>query len=746
MLPSELNAISLPLDRPAQLAAAMRIVAPMRQNPERLLDWQPEAELSLQERQRWEVATSLALVQTLGTGDGGLESRAKACVQLYALNLRAPLLAVQFAERLVRSRMVMGATDVETFWMCATFAHALVPVSSDELRRLTWEYLCHAPFAIDLFGAARFAQLSRSIPRNCHPRWPLELIERLMEQPAHADLGEDLLEALLCQLLKARSIEEVAQRLRTPLPYPLPPLLLECLHLLARHYVVTGADQVYAREVIVAASKTAADPKPYETVLDERHFDLPYAELYRLASDHIHRPKDLDEIYRRYVLAGQLQVARRLVECELVRRLDPWRLGKIHKHVQQSLFRVLAGADLYYPRVRELATRMALLCARTRFYTPESQHLVQRVLGLPQYVGPGAPLEPVREELLAFLEEADPRHLLDRERALIRERWDELTESEQRLIEEAQSWMGRHLPLNELEQDERRQRASKAGVLYSSLTQAPPDPSEAEGLESSLNTLLWQLYRQSTLRPWTRRVKSQIDRIVGGRDDVSLNDPGIISALARSFAFSDQTLAAANGAIAGLVGGPWGLMVDMGGLLALSARASTRIGACFGIEPGSPEGFNYLLDALTLTLSPRSGDGLFTWLLEQRPRAYRMVTVGGILYTTGATRRALRRGERHGHGGRMAQRLLRISRLLGLGLRERQWARMLPIVGAVIAAGADYLFMRELTEASLHLAARHWVLSRHGLLVPAATVADEELDADEPDDPAPTLPLDWEAE
>lgn len=706
--PAAIAALPLPIERPADLKLAMTQVAALRRDPAQLFAWNPEDELTLPDRQRWELATSLALVQSLGTGDGGLESRVKACAQLYALHTQAPYLAVMLGERLLRSRLIMGATDVETFWLAVSFAHGLAPLLTSELAELSWQYLNHAPFAVDPFTALRFAQLSRNLSRQHFPHWPLELIESLLSRPYHADLGATLLEAVVCSLLKVRSMDAVAKRLQAPLPYPAPPLLISSLELLAHHYVRTQADQIYAREVLRAASQTASNPTPFQSSLASQTFDIPYPELYKLVSEKLHRPADLDTLYRSYVEADQLPLARRLVECELVRRLDPWRFGGMHGHVRKAIHRVLAGADMYYPRVRELTTRLAILHSRTRFYTDEAQHLAQRVASLPQYTGDGAPLSQLREELALYLQESDPRHLLARERSLLLERWDELTEEERALMDGVQAWM------------DQRFQDRPAHVRVEDPSQQGPDSITVLGegeLEWSIEKILWQAYRFLSRPVWIHPLKKQVESIVGqGFGELRQADAGIVSALARSFAYSDRALAAANGALAGLLGGPWGMAFDMAGLLTLSARACTRIGTCFGIEPGSREGFRFLLDALTLSVSTRAGEGLGAYLMDQRPRAYRVLTVNGVLYGTGLMRQSLRRNHYDGMGGGMARRLVRTSRILGLGFRERQWARVLPLVGAVIAGGADYLFMRTLTEATLHLGARHWVLSRHGLL------------------------------
>ncbi|MFM7202467.1 MAG: hypothetical protein ACKO6N_16915 [Myxococcota bacterium] len=731
MLTALLNSFPYPLETLPQLREAMRSVRVMLGQPSFLLSWDPEAPHPLPTRQRMELVLLLALVQLMHTGNGELESRVTACLRLYLEADRAPTLSIRLAELLLKSRRCMGATDAETFWLSAAFAHALQPVVSEELSSTALSYLYYAPFALDPFTCRRFADAALATPRAHLPRWPLELCEALLKRPENADLGVSLLEALLCALLKCRTLELVAKRLQDPLPYPAP-LLREVLVMLSQHYHAAETDTVPAREVLRASLYLVAHPAPLRQTLEQRIFDLPYAELYRMVNERLHLPAELDAFYVRCVEAEQLAVARRLVECELVRRLQPWRVGGIHSHIRRALMRVMAGADTYYPRVRVLTTRLAILHSRTRFYTDEAQHLARRVVTLPQYTGEGSPLADVKDELEDYLAGSDPRVLLNRERALLRERWDELSEAERELMEGVDAWM--------------TQRFDPEVELLRSPHEEEPDqlPGSVEwmgsggGLEWMIERLLWRTYRTYALSPRVQRLPAQIEAIVGVPwRELSHADAGIVSALARSFAYSDRTLALANGAVAGLVGGKLGFTIDMGGMFLLSARACVRIGACFGIAPGSREGFRFLLDALTWSVSTPTADGLVATLMDQRSRLLRTVTISGVVYATG-TARKLHRLHRLGERG-LAADISRTARLLSVGIRRRGWGRLLPLVGAVLAGGADYLFMRELTDATLHLAARHWVLQRHGLLSQTGPQDEpvEDADDDEAETPSP---------
>jgi len=709
MSESVLHKLHIPIESPSQLKEAFRLIRTLREDPVELMDWVPETEQPVLVRLRHEVALSLVLVQSLKTGAGEPESRVRAAQRLYVRNAQVSAEAVTAGALLLRSRMVTGATDVETFWLAVSFAYSLYAMADRELRAVAWRYLCHAPFALDPFTSLAFATVSRKLQRTRFPLWPLELIDWHLSKAAQADMGRGLLEAVVCAELQVHDMYRAGEKLRSG-KFKRSEPLEQALERLANHYVHIHSVQLYAREVIYAAARQTDDAVSLYLYLHDQIFELPHDELYALVTRYEQRPEALDAVYRTFVEHDRLVMARRLVECELVHRLVPWKMGRIQPHVQRAIQRAMLGADVSDPRVRELAIRLAILHSRTHHYTAQGKALALRIAETPEYQIPGSTLGAVQWELKQYLRQADPRYLVQREQELLAERWEELSGAERRVMGDAEAWMERRFHLSE------HQDTGDLTALRAALSDTHPGSTRVGEMDQVINGALRYIYQYLYRGPSKVALRGEIEEVISAPySEIGDADIATLHALAQRFAADDRMLGSAVGAMAGLMGGGSGYVADVVGTLIVSARAAARIGACFGIDPGTRAGFDFVINALLMSVASEEGEGLVAQLFDQRPHAYRAITVGGIHYAATTTRRALISGRREGIGGQLASRIQHAAHLLGLKLQRRAWARIIPVLGAVMAAGANYLFLRELTEAAIHLAARRFVLDKHGL-------------------------------
>lgn len=683
--------------------------------PAALLEWDVEAEQPVAERAHIELRLGTALVLLMRSGDGGPEARVLALSRVYSRHRSAPALALLLAERLLRSRLVTGATDVETFWLAAAFSGPLDVVASPELRRLTWAYLCHAPFALDPFTLLRFARASMSAVLGSGEPQAFRLGRSLLQLPAQTELGVAVLEALVCATVRAPRMEKAVGRLwdgRQGMPSWFPSLI----RLLADHYVRSSSGTFVAREVVrIACVMGTARPED-RAFLKDGLFILPVAELYRWVRLTAQKQDQLDARRLECLKSGMGDAARMLVECELVVRLAPWRMGRFALALRRALRRVLGGADVYDPRIRELAFRWVLLCAETWQYSEEAHHLSRRVLVLPHFrhfLAQSAEAEGVLKE---FLQESRPLSLLARERALLIEPWSGVREGVQEGIRDGvrgmQTWVDTEL--GELQWVD----GSGAGEGVE----------EEAGWGPRFERLVYPLFRLACRGRWVRRLNDQVEGVAGVPIHlVGPTELARLSALARAFAWSDRRAAATVGAVAGFTGGRSGFLIDLVGVWVASVRAIVRIAACYGIAPGTRPCLRFLGDVYRQVFSPDSAARGLSWWLAQRPRIYRMLLLGLALGVSrksrqvsgssepGPSTRWYRRLGRHTPGRHTHGRHAPGLHAPGLhvpGMSARTQARVLPLGAGGVAAGVDYLLMRELTDAALQLGARHWVLDQ----------------------------------
>ncbi len=703
--------LELPIENRQDLRKAFTLIQGFEADPAALLSWVPEEDIPLIDRERREMALSLYLVFLLETRNGEIESRVRACRQVFTRNLRAPAEAVKTAELLLRSRMLSGGTDIETFWLAAAFAHPLAPIVHPDIQRTAWAYLRHAPFNLDPRAATLFAKAGKTLRRPPFPRWPMELVEWLMRRPEQADLGAAILQAHLCVQLGARTPADLAEKLLAGKRDP-DQVTLEALELLARYYVRVEADATHARDIVTFVAQRVVDPSPYRPYLDRMVFDLPYDELYDLVTDHLDDVDHLDALYRRFCDRGRWDVARRLVEAELVKRLDPWYFGGFQPHLTRALSRILAGEDPD-PRVRELVVRLVRIHARTSMVNAEARRLLDRISDRPEYLEPGVPVHEIRRGIGAFLQAAEPMNLLERERQLVEARKDMLSLADQGVIDEVYTWVQRRF----------RPRVEAlrpvAALELGSGSDALAALGERRTAIRDVEKHLARFYLKIVTPTFGDRVRKDVARALAVPfDQIRTLDLASVYCLARAQARRGRWPAFGLGAIAGVTSGTGGTVVDLAAVGALAARTVVRIGACFGLDPESNESFEFLVDTLFATLSVDAGGGLVAYLVDQKPVVRHFVWVTLAQYLSARVRSALREERRRGPDGKVAMGLVALSRRLVPGWGAPHWRHAIAVVNAAVAGAANVQLYEAFTQAAVNIAARRWLLERLGLAAP----------------------------
>ncbi len=704
--------LALPIQNRHDLRRAFQLVRTFRRDPSELLRWEPEARLSLLERERREMALSLYLVATLETGAGEIESRVRACRHIFSRNVAAPADAVRAAELLFRSRSLSGSTDIETFWLAAAFAHPLQPIAPADLRDTAWAYLCHAPFNLDPRTALLFARESKALQRPPFPRWPMELVEWLMQRAHQADLGATILQAHLCVALGASDLDDLADKLASRKREP-DQATVDALEQLAGYYVRVEADEVHARDIVAYVAARAQKSSSYDAYLEHNVFDLPYDELYEMVTARIDDVPALDGLYDRFADRGRLDVARRLVEAELVKRLDPWYYGGIQPHIARALSRIVAGADITDPRVRTLVVRLAAIHARTRMISSNTRQLLDRISERPEYLEDGAPIQEIRRGIGAYLESAEPKNILERERQLLEERWDDLSPAEHRVMNEVYAWINqRFRPRVEALRPAAAAAAGPTSDTFSALGEKRTAIRDAE-----------KYFRAVYLKTFSPRFRERVTQEVERALDVPFQqvrslDLDTVYTLARRRARQGRLAAFGLGAIAGVTSGFGGALLEVGAVSVLAARSVAHIGACFGIEPGTEEGFEFLVDTLFTTLSVDAGGGLVAYLMDQKPVARHLALVSLAQVLSDRVRTALRQDGGRGVSAAIARWLVDLSARRVPAWAPRHWRHAIALANAAAAGGANMQLYREFTDAAVHIAARRWLLERLGLEAP----------------------------
>lgn len=609
------------------------------------------------------------------------------------------------ARRLVDASMAVGSTSTDVMYLCAAFAWPLRDTDPERSERC-WRYLIHAPWQTDapsvkdmLLGAESHHALSdgRSLE---------DLADARLEAGATAS-ALTLLEAAALIQSRREHLGEVASY-RDFLAADLVHGANAGLVRLARIYVDQARDEPHAREVIKRAAELT---RSFDLIthVETRVWDRSLDEAYAW-SEKVSHPRQVDDEVDRALSAGQPHHARRLAEAVLVRAYGRRWYGPAQEHVpaalerfQRQLARQVVPSD---PIARRAAEHLATLYVRTHHVTQPARHFVHDVASSIAFTGEGAALRPIKGELERFFNLSDPYHVLRRDAEGLAANASVMSDDERLASDEVQRWFSDKF---------RRENPRLVDVIARALTAPLMDAARLVGglplIEGAVLRALAVAQERGpalagdldAIALQAARIRSEYGygaKLMTYAEEVTRFEALSAAATAASLSFLPPAL------------GPAAHATDLGASLMLTWRALARVGAVFGRNIHSPDGLQLVADSLTLGLSSAEGEGLVTYLSRGGDEVLTAFTVGAVGY--GAARLAGYLWVAPGAPEPTpSARLTRhLARYVGVELSHAGAARVVPIVGAVLRGASTYWFVRSITDAAIHVAARDALLVR----------------------------------
>lgn len=667
------------------------------------LVFDPAAQLSAEQTARYATSWRAILARWSEHLSVAAEDAPRAAYHalLHAHELPPPVLRA--AELLTMISVRAGATSTDVLFLCALFAWPLRDVCA-ELGDLCWQYLIHAPWQSD---ALNLKDMLVAVDRHgalSGERRLMDLVDA-REAAGLPHSARELLEATV--LIQARR-----QHLDTLLTYrdfTLAPAIRDAnlaIVRLAERYVEAGEDQVWAREIMKRAAEITRSPRLIHAI-EGRVWDRPIDEAY-LWSEQLKHPRQLDDEISRALAAEQPHHARRLAEATLVRRLDRVWYGSALERVPVAVDKLTQQLRQGPPQdivARRAAEHLVVLYTRTRHITPHARGLVFAAASSLAMTGRGAELDGMREELEWFYNSSDPYRILRVETSLLDHAREALSEDEQRANDQVQEWFAERVS----------QENPHALARFADALAAPARDVAARHVDLvKVEEVFLSAFR--TMAEQGRRIAGDLDAL-NRRAALIRSQYGYGARLMAHAREAVTFEALAAGALASATSFlPPGLSLvahsaDLGTSLLLAFRGVARVGAIFGRNVGEEGHFQFLADVFALGLSSPAGEGLLTYMHRDEQEVASSIEVGAVAYGTSRLVEHLWTTTRAGE--RATEQILRhLARLCGLELSARAAVRMVPVVGALISGISTYTFVRILTEAAIHVAARDALLTR----------------------------------
>ncbi|AWV88287.1 EcsC family protein [Bradymonas sediminis] len=659
----------------------------------------PDVELAREERQRIEMSWRALIAEWAKGLSVAPDDSARAAQYFFQNAQQAPPFVLRAAQLLCDRAMEDGATSPDVLHLVGAFVWPLRDIDAS-FSQLCWDYLVYAPWQtdsaalVDLFGAADRAQALGD------GRTILDLAEaQLGAQNAY--LARETLEAVVLIQTGKDHLDQVLgagefsskERITGA---------AEALRRLAEIYVKAGDAQIHAREVIrwVAAQQKA--PRALTEVLERRVWDLPYEETYQWAKA---GPKlgEIDAQIAQALSADQPHHARRLAESVVTAHYDPVVWGAILPNIKKAntKFRAADPKDIreHHPS-RHAASHLALLYVQTNFTTRRAEEFVEKILQLPRFVGVGAPLHAVRGDLQRFLVESDPYTLLNAQNRAL-ERIDG-RDAEKHARDAVIQWFDRRF-------------SSEAPDLFDTAVDVITAPlaglasivSDLPMIEQSIAATFHKLFGCSA---WLTGDLSDLRR-EGARRRAEAGVSPELMGFARKETMYMRGGAAAVSAATCLL--PPGFAMVLGGAadlsttLLLAFRAIARVGAIFGIDVNTCEGFQFALDAFTIGCSSDGGEGLIAFLSSKKRGVLSQVSVGGVSYGAAALSKHLWSTPRGDARCAAEYSIHYIARLCGFELSQSAAGKFIPVAGALYSGVTTYALVEQIVDAAIHIAARN---------------------------------------
>jgi hypothetical protein len=469
---------------------------------------------------------------------------------------------------------------------------------------------------------------------------------------------------------------------------------------LARAYVEGSFVDVRARDHARAVTQHLGDKVESELAaklkayLDQDAFDLSDAEVYRRVQSFAKaQPLDLRLEVAIHTGKGNLVLARRVCELDLVRRFDPWYLGDPTSNVARAVNRA-AGLGALDEDARWVACSLAALYAATLEEAVHARALVDAVLGK-QAAAPElrAALEhagldpdvPLEELWRIYREATDTRARLERFRSLADAA--ALPESERAAGEEVLEWLA---------SQERAQQATggltdvkrRLGDLVEVVVPEALLATATGAIEAALRNAA----AESARRLGRARIARELAKAgIASVEDARSADLAVLDRVAWSLTHENRVFAALEGLGCGL-GGATLVLLDLPALVSVNLNAIAAIATVYGFDAEAPDEVERALALLALGSQALNGD------LEQ-------TRVGTV---------AIRRmtGEGALGGGRAALALRAVAVRLGGRLAKRKLLQLVPVLGSAVGAGLNFHFTLETTRAAYMLYRYRWILRR----------------------------------
>lgn len=615
----------------------------------------------------------------------------------------APPFVMVAARQLTWLCVEVGATSTDVLFLVAAFALPLRDVEP-ELGDVCWDYLIHAPWQTDALSLKDMI-LAVDAQQGWRDGRGLTALADARLAAGQRQSARALLEGAALIQARRERIDRISSY-RDFAPAPIVQGANLAIVRLAELYREEGEAQVHAREVLKRAAELTRSHALVEHI-EARVWDRPFDEAYAW-SNKLEHPRQLDAEIDRALAADQPHHARRLAEAVMVRKFGRTWYGSPFENLPAALERFERGLTQGPPQdlvARRAAEHLATLYVRTHHVTQHARRFVHAVAGSIAFTGKGAELHPLREELEWFYNRSDPYHVLRRDARFLEQAGGALSDDERAASDEVERWFSDHF-----HPEQRTVLDRLARMITSPLVDAARLAGDVPVIEEVCAAAF-------------RLMIERGHELAGDLDAISRQAALIrtqyghgvkLMEYARQVS-SFEIHAGAAVATATSLFLPPGLSLaahaaDLGASLLLAFRAVARIGAVFGRDVQRAEGFQLVADSFAIGLSSAEGEGLLTYLSRGDDQFVRSITIGGVTYGASRLVEYLWVAP-HAKGPRPSEQLVRhLARVCGFELERTAVARVIPVVGALISGVSTFMFMRMISEAAIHVAARDALL------------------------------------
>jgi hypothetical protein len=630
------------------------------------------------------------------------EAAAAISYQLLLKAHEAPPYAVRAAQQLLAHSVATGATSADVLFLTAAFAwplRDLLPADS----ATAWAHLVRAAWQTDAATLVKLCTAIEATSAQVPARRLVDLAAERLDDGQRTSARE-LLEAMVLVQCGCKRIDQLSLDALSRKP-ALKDIDLAVVRL-ARLYVEDGDDGGHARDVLHRAAAIEGPTARFQATIEQRVWDRSFAEVYAWAKDR--QPREIEAEIKR-IKPTQPHHARRLAEAILVGRYSAPRVRspvlKVHDAIRS--FEKASDKDiLEHHSSRCAAEHLAVLLVETNQSTEHGRQFVTRILGSVGFVGKGASLNAVRDDLERFVNHSDPYHLLRAQEREIENAGGALGDEEKRVGNIVNEWFS-------------RQSGASRPTLDRVISAVTSPISDATSMISDLVPGI-----EGACHAAFRVMVARGPSLCGDLDllraeGAALADGGISRALldrARAATRMEQLIASGASGTAGLL--PPGMSLaasaaDLGVTLLATYRALARIGALFGLDVATDDGFRFVADSFALGCSSSDKEGIAAYLSRDKQPVLTELVLGGVAYGGAAVMNYL--WTARGNHQRLAEQVIaNLARICGIGLSQGALAKLVPIGGAVVAAASTYAFMESIIDAAIHLAAREALLRKLG--------------------------------